>query len=581
MISIKVYNTVGVPKELQLLPGTTIDMEYLLPSFDDRLDGSDFSLPFRIPFTDHNRQLLGYAEHLNTNAINIPEYWRCDVYDDHVLYAQDAKLKLLSHNGRFDNKDGSYNFNVSGIKGFFGTQVKGKLMKDLALDGIINWNAAMDSREFSKDLMDGNQPQYQDRITFAPVAMTDFFDTSRNDYLGEFIIDEIVNNIIIDGTYPNGWTFARYKTGAPLIALAPGDPEYADYRTVPFYNLFYVLRKIFTEHGFTVDGSFFSSPDLDKLFIFNNFAIERYDYPFTFDVNTQITPANHMPAMSIVEFLVALQNTFNLKIIFRSGFKVFINFKEETISATAIKDVTNKIDLYFESAQRHESFYGGQALRWKWDTNDSYHNDRVKEIKDLDIIAEVNTFADIAALGLGAPTVTQFIYVAAENYYYNWNATLSIWEPYSEQQLDYEEGQMTTEFAPMISPLCQHYAYDVPSGFILSKDKCATKMLGSYWCGAKEQVTNPFELHLFFAQKFTAGAYTDMPISFSHNYDTNGVKRVAISLSWLAIDGLLNKFWKKWLLMLKNSFELQAKAHFNITDLSKPSGVRYFAHRSK
>lgn len=110
MISIKVYNTVGVPMELQLLPGTTIDMEYLLPSFDDRLDGSDFSLPFRIPFTDHNRQLLGYAEHLNTNAINIPEYWRCDVYDDHVLYAQDAKLKLLSHNGRFDNKDGSYNF---------------------------------------------------------------------------------------------------------------------------------------------------------------------------------------------------------------------------------------------------------------------------------------------------------------------------------------------------------------------------------------------------------------------------------------------------------------------------------------
>lgn len=91
----------------------------------------------------------------------------------------------------------------------------------------------------------------------------------------------------------------------------------------------------------------------------------------------------------------------------------------------------------------------------KWDTNDSYHNDRVKEIKDLDVIAEVNTFADIAGLGLIAPTVTQFIYVAAENYYYNWNATLSIWEPFSENHLDYEEGQMTTEFAPMLSPLCE------------------------------------------------------------------------------------------------------------------------------
>lgn len=86
------------------------------------------------------------------------------------------------------------------------------------------------------------------------------------------------------------------------------------------------MRKIFTEHGFTVDGSFFSSPDLDKLFIFNNFALERYDYPFTLDVNTQITPANHMPTMSIVEFLVALQNTFNLKIIFRSRVQSIYQF---------------------------------------------------------------------------------------------------------------------------------------------------------------------------------------------------------------------------------------------------------------
>lgn len=568
MISIKVYNTEGVPSNLELTPGTSIDMENLLPSFDDKLDGAEFSLPFNIPFTNNNRTVLGYPEHFNTNPSGIPEHWRCDVYDDHVLYAQDAKLKLLNHNGRFDHKDGNYNFNISGIKGFFGNNIKGKKMTDLQLDGIIEWASTLDSREFAKDLMDGNQPRYQDRIIFAPVAMTDFFDNTRNDYLGEFIIDEIVNNIIVEASFPNGWTFARYKPLAPSIALNKGDAGYADYRTVPFYNLLYVVRKIFTEHGFTVDGSFFNFPDFDQLYIFNNFAIERYDYPFTFDINTQIIPANHMPDMSIVEFLVALQNTFNLKIIFQPGFKVLINFKEETINASAVKDYTSKIDLYYESAQRHESFYGGHALRWKWDTNDGYHNDKVKEIKDLNIIAEVNTFADIAALGLASPTATQFIYVASENYFYWWNDNLTIWEPYSEYQLDYEVGQMTTEFAPMLSPLCQHYAYDLPSGLVLSKDKCATKMLGSYWSGSKEQVKHPFELHVFYAKKMTAGSYTDMPFSFSHNYDTNGDKRVAVSLSWHAIDGLLNKFWKKWLHMLKNSFEIQAKAHFDITDLA-------------
>ncbi|MBK7692139.1 MAG: hypothetical protein IPK62_13655 [Bacteroidetes bacterium] len=62
MISIKVYNADGVPMELDLSPGTSINLEYLQPCFDDKLEGSDFSLPFRIPFTDHNRQLLDYAK---------------------------------------------------------------------------------------------------------------------------------------------------------------------------------------------------------------------------------------------------------------------------------------------------------------------------------------------------------------------------------------------------------------------------------------------------------------------------------------------------------------------------------------
>ena len=46
MISIKVYNADGVPMELDLSPGTSIDLEYLQPSFDDKLEGSDFSLAF-------------------------------------------------------------------------------------------------------------------------------------------------------------------------------------------------------------------------------------------------------------------------------------------------------------------------------------------------------------------------------------------------------------------------------------------------------------------------------------------------------------------------------------------------------
>lgn len=568
MISIKVYDSNGAAQELDLSPDTNIDLEYLFPAFDDKLEGSDFSLPFKIPFTDRNRALLGYAEHLNTDAAGIPEQWRCDVYDDRVLYAQDAKLKLLNHSGRFDNKDGSYNFNVSGIKGFFGTRAKGKSMKDLLLDGVINWDAAMDSREFAKDLMDGNQPQYEDRIRFAPVHMADFFDNSRNDYLGEYIYNEIVNTVVLDVAFNDGWIFGRPKPTMPTQVIAKGDPEYADYRTVPFYKLLYVVRKIFSEHGFTAEGNFFDYPDFDKLMIFNNFAIERYDFPFTYDVNTQIIPGNHMPDMSVTDFLAAIQNTCNLKIIFRSGFKVFLNFKEETIIAANVKDFSNKVDLFFESAQRNPAYFGGQALRWKWDGNDSYRNDKVKEIKDLNVIADVETFGDIAGLALPSPAITDYIYVAAENYYYNWNPTLSIWEPFSENQLDYEDGRMEVEYAPPLSPLCQYYGYDVPSNNILNKDMVGTRMLGSYINGAREQITNPFELRLFYIDQYSAGTYTDLPISFSHNYDTNGTKRVEVSLSWLAIDGLYNKFWKKWLAMLKNSFELQAKAHFEISDLT-------------
>ena len=69
----------------------------------------------------------------------------------------------------------------------------------------------------------------------------------------------------------------------------------------------YVFIKVFEELGFTVTGDFITSTDFDDLVLFNNYAIEDYFTILNYvDVNHTIDPRNHVPDISLVDFLKAI-----------------------------------------------------------------------------------------------------------------------------------------------------------------------------------------------------------------------------------------------------------------------------------
>lgn len=567
IVGINVFKTDGSCRLLDLKPDTRLRIEQITAAFDTRLESGLFSFPIDVPWTEGNRQWLGFVENLNSSNTSLPEYWRCEVLCNGITYLGEGKLKMLSHAGAFDNIRGEYKFIITGVKGLFGNLIKGKKLTDLNLEGKVTWDVGIDSRMYAKKVMTGDEPASFDKFKFAPVLIEKYIDETRSDFNTEYLYDDVVNGVVVDPSLTNGWTFGRIKPSVANAVTTPGDPGYADYRTIPFLNLHWVLRQLFIEFGFTAIGDFFDYPDFDKLHIYNTVSIDRYTQPFTFDVNHEITPANHLPEILVSDFLVAIQNAFNLNIIWRADKHVLLNFNTNLLASKRIRNFTNKCAINYQEAQRHEAYENGLKLEFKFDGNDSYSSDRVKETDDINIIAEVDVYNDIASLILPATIdETTYIYVAAENYYYNYEVANSRWIPAIEYLDRYQYGKGEVLFQPELAPMCQAYRYDAFGNYNRLLMVAASQR-GSYINDMGIRIENEFGLRLFYIDQLDTGAYTMLPFSFCHNYDINGNKLADTSLSWLAKDGLYSKLWKSWLDMLINSWQVSASFFLDIVEV--------------
>lgn len=566
MLGIKIYNADGASMMMPL-KSSSISLEDTMPAFDDNLEEGLFSLPIEAPMSSELRRFLNFPENFKTVSETIPDSWRCDVYDNGLIFLEDCELRLLSHSGRFDHREGTYRFNVSGIKGRYGALIKGKKLTDLYLGGHIIWDrASYDSRQFASVLMrDGLFPAEKQRIQFFPMVFEDYFDTSRSDYGGESIQDNTANLILTSNALPDGWEFGS-NDGTNLFAS--GVAGYENHRTIPFFNLVYVLKSAFSEFGFEAQGTFFNLPDIDKVFIFNNCSVEKYDPLFPTESNNQIVPANHVPEISIYEFLAALQNFYNLKLIFLPGNKVSINLKEITTDVNSYKNFTPYAAVSYTSAERNPMHKDGFTLKFDVDSAEFAWSDMVKDPKDFNIIATVTLYTDIAGLSFAFPLEdTHYIYVEAENYYYQYSTQRTEWVPYSENLFEFKEGNGDQTFSIPITPLLEHYAVQPISGIVKS-NVLMTRQYGSYMSGNYQMIRKPFGLRLFYGHQESAASYLNRPRSFSHNYNADGSKIATMSMSWRHKEGLYPMRWKTWIKTLQNSWDVPAQLHLNIKQLA-------------
>lgn len=152
--------------------------------------------------------------------------------------------------------------------------------------------------------------------TYFPVLNPDFYGDKNEDFKG----------------YIN-----YYHSGAFLNNTTTND-----YAIVPFVYLCYVIETIFAEHGWYVQGNWLDDADIQRLVIYNNYALDSLNAGLN-EYAANVTLANHMPDITIGQFLVGIKNLFGLGYFFDPTTKtVTIKTWEEVLEAQTYQNWSRK-----------------------------------------------------------------------------------------------------------------------------------------------------------------------------------------------------------------------------------------------
>lgn len=545
---------------LDIDPDTTLQLEAVTEAFDEDLTTGEFSLPVSIPWTANNRKLLNFSERVVNNKK--PDYFfRCDVYEEGWPHITGGKFTLLEKSGEWSYLRGNFNASISGVKGYFGSLIKNKKLKDLTLGGTITFTA-MESREFAEDVMKGVLPAYN-YLSFVPVAIEGFFQTDRPDYDNEFLAKDTVNNVIESG---GSWVFGRPQSAAPTTATISGTAEHIDYRTIPFFKLKYVVRQLFKQYGFTIKGDFIDEPDFDDLLIFNNYGIEKYTTGNA-DYNRQITPANHVPDMALDDFIQSILSWLKLKLVFTAPQEVTLRYKYKDLFKQNFADVTAFATNTFKSALPGTEQSKGYKIAYTWDSADQFITDRVKDLKDKVFCATVETRVQLNALNIGRTLTTDdYAYVQAENMYYlvaDATNPLDIkWDCYSENLQEYISGDGERVIDLTLSTLCQYAEFNTVTALWERRDYLGCRQPGSYTSNAGNTVLNPFGLRIFYGGMRTVYSLS-VPNSWNHNKENNNNRFLPYSFMLSGEEGIPEQLHTEWEDFLQNKEVVETNLIYN------------------
>lgn len=548
---------------LDIDPSTSLSLEAVTDLFDEDLTSGEFSLPVDIPWTDTNRKILGFAERLEnfsslSGGIRGAKSYKCIVYENGFAELPAAKFTILSKSGSLAYTAGKFSATISGTKGLFGTQIKNKKLTDLNLGGIISFST--ESRQFATDVMHGLYPAYN-YLVFAPVAIEEFFQTDRPDYDDEFLAKDTVNTVVVSGS---DWSFKN-----------PAGSTKTSYRTVPFFKMKYIVKKIFEEIGYAVTGEFMTSTDWDDIVIFNQFSLENYAPSTGDDFNRKLVPKNHVPDMLISDFLKGIFSFFNIYTSFTGAAQVELNYRKKIFQNRKVLKITELVTDKFTSTFNPDDSDGdGYKLNYTWDENDGFYSDRVKDLSDKTIIGSVATFGDLETLDIGRTLTTDDIaYVEADNMYYeiaDSTSTPKKWDAYAENLDFYQSGDGSNEIDIPLSTLCTYVELDPDTQLFVKRNYVGTRQSGCYINNKGAHVVNPFGLRLFYAKMLSIDGVVQ-PVTFNHNRNAANAQIEMYSLAWNGSKGMALNFHTAWQAVKQNMEVVKTSVRGNqktISDIS-------------
>ncbi|AHM62321.1 hypothetical protein D770_20360 [Flammeovirgaceae bacterium 311] len=141
----------------------------------------------------------------------------------------------------------------------------------------------------------------------------------------------------------------RPKLAGNGYELAPISPHFSTYSIVPMFTLKYLLRQIESTTGVRIMVNWGNMPGLEQLFLFNTQTINCFEKVYEdYWVGTYqpvIKPIDHLPDMSVSEFLLELKKLFALSITYSVEDNVLtIGAIDNALKGKPIEDWTIKTD---------------------------------------------------------------------------------------------------------------------------------------------------------------------------------------------------------------------------------------------
>lgn len=297
---IAIYTTDGT--ELLIKKGSVVTINWISTAFnsDDQFLGS-YSYPVALAYCPSNNKALGMSNQLeNRNGRqDIPVLVR--------IFGIHWKRCTLSVTIDLD----SYSAFLKIDNGVFANILKNTLLTDIFVNKDANAN-------FVSYKYQQITNSYAETITYMTNMRNDtsgkypvyYFPLYNPGLMGSYKGDQGTTPAYDDSFYTvNPWTGGVEEFSQDIQQDSP----YKSFYT-PFYNLVYITKQVLSFLGYTAAGDFFTDPMILDKVIYNTGVFCSLD--IFADSGMKLCAAQHLPAISISDFIKYLRTEFKLAIYF-------------------------------------------------------------------------------------------------------------------------------------------------------------------------------------------------------------------------------------------------------------------------
>ena len=545
MIAIEITDKgyLDIPEKL------TLQLELLNPLYNGNAFDSGYTYPIELPNTPNNLRLTRFPNQLDS-TISGREPLPCSVFSEGVKIIE-GSITITSVNSKkiiaFILKNGVE------IK-----KAEEKLKSiDFGGDRVVANPPATYMKDHAHAASLGDVDSGWDYVFF-PVHNPSFYDGKTDFGLGPH------HNY---SGYMNLWDFnyQKFWSNTNIFQIVNnGNGEYqnpdnppAPSNFVPFPYLIYVLRRVAAHLGLTLSGDWIRDPGVKRLTMFNTYALDKSFLYSTGMVNvyhneaTTINIANHLPDITIAEFINALGKGFKLRVSIDSKTKRLILNTYSAIASNEL-DFTGRIANDFSIDIKESS--EGYTLKLQPDDSDTIS----EEFSKKTISEETLSPDEFSVFPASDPIGT--IRFMAINYYDNQKGSFFFPAPISPAanlQIGKGKEEIALGLGTLHTDKYKTIEYSDPNDSTNNPPPIITYSAGIVpvcnQIGNSELhgmgVSNPFTFRLlFYAGYQPTQNGTDAPMGTSNIYDINGSQILDSSLKWLGGDySLYHRYWKDYL----------------------------------